>query len=253
MRIYSWNINGIRAAQKKGFLEWVAATDPDILCLQESKAHRDQVEPSLQCPEGYWSHWVSAQKRGYSGVVTYSKEQPLQTELLGEEDFDNEGRVQLLYYPRFVLVNAYFPNSQEQGKRLDYKLNFCDVLLARCQKIRKEGMPILLCGDYNIAHQAIDLARPKENEQSPGYFPEERSWMSHFLSEGFIDTFRHQTPDPHHYTWWSYRAKARERNVGWRIDYHCVSEELQSAVLSSTILPDVLGSDHCPVLVELSI
>jgi exodeoxyribonuclease-3 len=172
---------------------------------------------------------------------------------MGIKRFDDEGRVQVLEYPAFTVINAYFPNSQEAGARLEYKLDFCNSLLSFAKKLVKQGKNILICGDYNIAHTAIDLARPKQNEQNAGYLPEEREWMDKFIRAGFVDTFRVFTPGPGHYSWWSYRANARANNVGWRIDYHCVNQAFQPKVLGAEILTTVHGSDHCPVLVRLDV
>jgi len=264
MRVLSWNVNGIRAVEKRGFTGWLAKENPDILCLNETKAEPSQLSPTLVNPlvptgdgaEGkpYFSYWACAKKRGYSGVAIYSKTEPLDVRFLGVPEFDDEGRVLVADYKKFSLINAYFPNSQEGGKRLDYKLAFCAEILKLCNSLVEKGRHFLLCGDYNIAHTSIDLARPKQNEDSPGYLPEERAWMDEFIGVGHVDTFRHFHPDePDHYTWWSYRANARERNVGWRLDYHCVDRSFLPKVKSSLIRPDVTGSDHCPVEISLGL
>ncbi|MDR0447648.1 MAG: exodeoxyribonuclease III [Treponema sp.] len=257
MRILSWNVNGIRAVEKRGFSRWFTAESPNILCLQETKARPEQLSEELIKPRDkagkpYYSYWASAKKAGYSGVAVYSREEPEDVKLLGIADFDDEGRVLQAFFRDFVLITAYFPNSQEAGKRLSYKLAFCDVILTYCKKLVKQGKHFVLCGDYNIAHTAIDLARPKENEGNAGYLPEERAWMDSFTKAGFVDTFRHFHPEEKgHYSWWSYRVNARERNVGWRIDYHCVDPAFLPMVKRSIIRPDVEGSDHCPVEIEL--
>ena len=256
-RVVSWNVNGIRAVEKKGFVDWVAAESPDILCLQETKAHPDQLSAELMAPcdrSGgvYKSYWAHAQKAGYSGAAIYSRTEPLEVRRLGVREFDDEGRVLIADYPTFSLINAYFPNSQDLGARLPYKLAFCDAILEKCRELVASGRSIVLCGDYNIAHTAIDLARPKANEESPGYLPEERAWMDTFTASGFADTFRRFHPGmKDQYSWWSYRMKAREKNIGWRIDYHCVDEAFMQRVKSSIIRPDVQGSDHCPVEIVL--
>lgn len=253
-KIYSWNVNGIRAVQKKGFLNWFAQTSPDILALQESKAHKEQLDDELINVPGYQSHWVSAQKKGYSGVVLYTKEEPNQIETFGIDEFDFEGRTIIAHYDTFTLINCYFPNSQEAGARLDYKLRFCDALLEKCNAFVAEGKQIVLCGDYNIAHTEIDLKNPKTNEKNPGFLPEERAWMSKFLESGYEDVFRNRHPgEKDHYTWWSYRFQARAKNVGWRIDYHCVNKDFEAAVSDTQIHVDVMGSDHCPVSITLDI
>jgi exodeoxyribonuclease-3 len=252
--IFSWNVNGIRAADRKGLRNWIKQDDPDILALQETKAHEEQLTKELKEIDGYRSYFLSARKRGYSGVALYSKEEPLAIEPLGDDNFDVEGRTIIARYPGFTLINCYFPNSQTEGKRLDYKLAFCDTLLNKCNDLVKNGEKVLLCGDYNIAHKPIDLANPKSNEKNPGYFPEERAWMTKFLNAGYIDTFRHFHPnEPGHYTWWSYRLRARARDIGWRIDYHCVNKDFQDAVLETKIHKGVMGSDHCPVSIRLDV
>ena len=249
--VVSWNVNGIRAAQGKGFLDWLTTTGPDVCCVQETKAQRDQLDEALLAPEGYHTIWHSAERKGYSGVAAFVREEPLSVEVLGSPEFDSEGRTQILEYPDVTILNCYFPNSQEAGARLDYKVAFCAAILDKCRDLVGRGRHILLCGDYNIAHQPIDLANPKQNEKNPGYLPEERAWMTEFLGAGFVDTFRMFSADPGQYTWWSYRFHARDKNIGWRIDYHCVDQGLASAVRSSRIQAEVMGSDHCPVVIEL--
>lgn len=249
--IYSWNVNGVRAICRKGFLEWFDRVQPDILCLQETKARRGDLDASILEPKGYTSLWRSARKPGYSGVATYFRQEPLSESDMGIEEYDAEGRVQVLEYPGFTLVNAYFPNSQPERKRLDYKLGFCEAMGALCDRLRGQGKHVVVCGDINIAHREIDLARPKDNTESPGFYLEERESMTRFLARGYADTFRHFTPDPGHYTWWSYRAGARQRNVGWRIDYHLVNEELLPRLQRADIHCEVPGSDHCPVSITL--
>lgn len=251
MTIISWNVNGIRAAEKKGLFSFLQDAQPDIFCLQETKAHPSQLTADFLEPGEYRSHWSSAQKAGYSGVVIYTKIPPLSASLLDNARLDEEGRGLVLNYGAFVLINTYFPNSQPEGRRLDYKLEFCAHILDYCNTLVKKGENVLLCGDYNIAHKPIDLARPKQNEKNPGYLPEERAWMDSFIQAGYVDTFRNYTTDPGHYTWWSYRGRARENNVGWRLDYHCVNQAFAPSVQRSSILPEVSGSDHCPVLIEV--
>jgi exodeoxyribonuclease III len=249
--VISWNVNGIRAAQKKGFVDWLGNTGADVVCVQETKAMKEQLDDELLAPDGYHAIWQSAERKGYSGVAAFSRTEPLSVDVLGSDEFDVEGRTMVLEYPEVTILNCYFPNSQAEGARIDYKIGFCDAILEKCRELVGQGKHILLCGDYNIAHLPIDLARPKQNERNPGYLPEERAWMAKFLGAGFVDTFRTFCDAPEQYTWWSYRFKAREKNLGWRIDYHCVNEALAPAVKSSTILADVMGSDHCPVVIEL--
>jgi exodeoxyribonuclease-3 len=252
-RIISWNVNGIRAVEKKGFIEWMSGESADVVCLQETKAKPEQLSADLlhiKDKDGrpYHAFWASAKKPGYSGVALYSKEEPVRVKLLGREEFDDEGRILEAEFKDFSVISAYFPNSQDAGKRLDYKLAFCEAVMKLCKKFVKDGRHFVLCGDYNIAHTAIDLAHPKENEGNAGYLPEERAWMDAYTGAGFVDTFRSLHPDEKGaYTWWSYRMRAREKNVGWRIDYHCVDPAFFPSVKASVIRPLVLGSDHCPI------
>jgi exodeoxyribonuclease-3 len=258
MKIISWNVNGIRAVEKRGFTDWLARESPDILCLNETKAEPGQLAPELLNPpvkgKPYTAFWASAKKKGYAGVAIYTRVEPDEVLFFGKPEFDNEGRVLRAEFRDFTLIAAYFPNSQDAGARLDYKLAFCGAMLKLCNSLVKQGRHFLLCGDYNIAHTPIDLARPKENEGNAGYLPEERAWMDKFTQAGHVDTFRHFHPgQTGHYSWWSYRAGARARNVGWRIDYHCVDNAFMPKVKSSIIRPDVEGSDHCPVEIELQV
>jgi exodeoxyribonuclease-3 len=245
--------------EKKGFSQWLKAESPDVLCVQETKARPEQLSQELRNPvdkdgKPYHSYWASAKKAGYSGVAVFSREEPLDIRPLGVPDFDDEGRVLQAFYRDFVLISAYFPNSQDAGARLPYKLAFCGAIMKHCKKLVKQGKHFILCGDYNIAHTPIDLARPKENETNAGYLPEERAWMDKFTTAGFADTFRYFHPgEGGHYSWWSYRMNARARNVGWRLDYHCVDGAFLSRVKSSIIRNDVEGSDHCPVEIEVQV
>jgi exodeoxyribonuclease-3 len=258
MRILSWNVNGIRAVEKRGLTEWITRESPDVLCLQETKAEPGQLPPELLSPKDnkgaeYLSFWASAKKKGYSGVAIYTKAKPLSVKPLEIAEFDDEGRALRAEFRDFTLISAYFPNSQDAGARLPYKLRFCDAVLKLCNDFVKKGRHFVLCGDYNIAHTPIDLARPKENEDSAGYLPEERAWMDAYISAGHVDTFRYFHPGQGgHYSWWSYRGGARDRNVGWRIDYHCVDKAFMCKVKASIIRNDVSGSDHCPVELTLN-
>jgi len=249
--VVSWNVNGIRAVEKKGMLDWFAGELPDVLCLQETKAHKGQVSEELAGPSfgdvTYKSWWSSAKKAGYSGTAIYSRTEPEDVRFLGVPEFDDEGRVTIASFPEADVISAYFPNSQEAGARLGYKLDFCAAIRAECDRIVAAGRNVILCGDYNIAHKPIDLANPKSNEKSPGYLPEERAWMDTFIGAGYVDTFRAFCDEPHRYSWWSYRFHAREKNIGWRIDYSCVNPGFMDRVETSAILADVMGSDHCPV------
>ena len=259
MRILSFNVNGIRAVEKKDFIPWMGTEDADVVCIQETKARPEQLSQALReirdkNGKSYHVFWASAKKSGYSGVAIYSKTEPLDVKTFGISEFDDEGRVLQADFQDFTLICAYFPNSQDEGKRLGYKLRFCDAILDLCRMYRKKKRHFVLSGDYNIAHTPIDLARPKENEGNAGYLPEERDWMDSFAAAGFVDTFRHFHPgETGHYSWWSYRMNARERNVGWRLDYHCTDPEFLPAVKSSIIRPEVTGSDHCPVEITLKL
>ena len=225
-----------------------------MVCLQETKAQPEKISEELRGIKPYRAYWASGKRPGYSGVAIYTKIEPLDIRVLGKPEFDDEGRVLQADFKDFTLISAYFPNSQEEGKRLDYKLAFCDAIMELCQGYRKQKRHFVLCGDFNVAHTAIDLARPKENEKSTGYLPEERAWMDSFTAAGFVDTFRHFHPgERNHYTWWSLRSGARERNVGWRLDYHCTDPEFLAAVESSVVRPEVQGSDHCPVEITLKV
>lgn len=247
VKLHSWNVNGLRAVLGKGFADYVATERPDILCLQETKARPEQVELPLELG-GYRTYWNSAEKPGYSGVAVFSREKPLDVKLgLGVEAHDREGRVLTLEYADFILVNVYTPNSQDGLRRLPYRLEWDEVFREHLVRESKRK-PVVFCGDLNVAHSEIDLARPRENRMNPGFSDQERESFSRLLDAGFTDTFRHVHPDATGaYSWWSYRAGARQNNVGWRIDYFGVSSHWKDRVKSAAILPHVHGSDHCPV------
>ncbi len=252
MKLLCWNVNGLRSVQRTGFLYWFERQAADVVCVQETKVHPEQLEPELLRPLGYHSSWHSARRPGYSGVATFSKRKPLAVRCgTGNRAFDREGRVLITEFPRFVLINAYFPNSQRDHARLDFKLAFCRSMLRLMNRYRRAGRNVLVCGDYNIAHRAIDLANPKGNKDNAGFLPEERAWMDRLVKHGWVDTFRHFCADPGHYSWWSYRAGVRERNVGWRLDYFYANPELVPKLRSAYIQKEVMGSDHCPVGLEL--
>lgn len=224
-----------------------------MFCLQETKAHENQLDAAITEIDGYHVYFVSGERKGYSGVALYTKQQPKRvTPGFGIDRFDREGRVLIAEYDQFLLLNVYFPNGQASEERLRYKLDFYDAFLDYINSLREQGKHLIICGDVNTAHKAIDLARPKANETTSGFLPEERAWIDKLLRHGYLDTFRmfHQTPD--HYTWWSFRSRARERNVGWRIDYFFVNEDLKDHLQSAFILPDVMGSDHCPIGIEIA-
>ena len=252
MRILSWNVNGIRAAYKKGFLDWLKKENPDILCIQETKAHPEQLTDDLRNVDGYESYFSSAERKGYSGVAIYTKQKPKKVEHgFGVKKFDSEGRILVAEYPKFVLMSIYYPNGKASAERLKYKMEFYDAFLKFANKLKKQGKNIIVCGDVNTAHKEIDIARPKENEKVSGFLPEERAWIDKFLSNGYLDTFRMFNKEPDNYTWWDMITRARERNVGWRIDYFYVNEEFKKKVKDAFILADVMGSDHCPIGIEL--
>ncbi|RLC94209.1 MAG: exodeoxyribonuclease III [Chloroflexi bacterium] len=251
-RILCWNVNGVRAVKRKGFFEWLYRESPDILCLQETKVQPDQIDDELREPQGYHAYWNCSDTRGYSGVASLCKEEPLSVKTgFGIEAFDREGRVLITEHPGFLLFNVYFPNGKKDAQRLKYKMDFYDAFLEFIEPLRAQGQKLVICGDFNTAHKAIDLARPKENEKVSGFLPEERAWMDKFVAHGYVDTFRHFNREPGQYTWWDLKSRARERNVGWRIDYFFVSDNLLPQVSSAFIMPDVMGSDHCPVGITL--
>jgi len=252
LKILSWNVNGIRGAQKRGFSDWLASESPDILCVQETKASPDQLPEALKNPPGYHSYWNSAQRKGYSGVGVYSKKEPLNlTVSMGLKSFDEEGRLMQLDFGDFVLFNVYFPNGKSGPERLRFKMDFYDAFLERIELLRQHQNRLVVVGDVNTAHNEIDLARPKENSKISGFLPIERAWIDKVVSRGYVDTFRHLHPETVKYSWWDMKSRARERNVGWRIDYVFVTREMLDSVKSAFILNDLMGSDHCPVGVDL--
>lgn len=246
MKLVSWNVNGIRAILKKNFLSYVASENPDILCLQETKARQEQVEAIL--PEYKHQFWNAAERPGYSGTAIFSKQKPIEVNLgIGIKEHDTEGRVITLELPKFFLVNVYTPNSGNELKRLDYRQTW-DKAFAKYVAGLQKTKPVVTCGDFNVAHEEIDLARPDENHLSAGFTDQERDGFRNLLKIGLIDSFRHQYPGRENaYSWWSYRTAARERNIGWRIDYFCCSQALQKQIKDAFICAQVLGSDHCPV------
>jgi exodeoxyribonuclease-3 len=254
MKILSWNVNGIRAADKKGFFKWFKTQNADIVCLQEIKAMPEQVSPHLRNIPNYESYWNPAERKGYSGVLTFSKKKAITIKKgFGIPNFDNEGRILITEFPSFTLFNIYFPNGKKNQERLDYKLDFYDTFLAYADNLKLEGQNIVVCGDFNTAHKEIDLARPKENEKTSGFLPVERAWIDTFIDHGYVDTFRHFNKEPDQYTWWDMKTRARERNVGWRIDYFFTNKEFIPKIKNAFIMQDVLGSDHCPVGLEIEV
>jgi exodeoxyribonuclease-3 len=245
MKLISWNVNGIRAVLGKGFLDYVNAEDPDILCLQETRAHPDQVDMSLkQYPHHFWN---SAEKKGYSGTAIFSKTEPLGVFYeMGKKDHTGEGRIITVEYKEYYLVNVYTPNAQQGLARLDYRMEWDRDFLLFLKNLEK-NKPVVFCGDLNVAHKEIDLKNPKANRNNAGFTDQEREGFSNYVNYGFIDTFREFNQEPGQYTWWSYRFNAREKNIGWRIDYFCISASLRPSLQDAFIRPEVLGSDHCPV------
>ncbi len=253
MKLLCWNVNGIRAIKGKGFLEWLRRESPDILCLQETKADAEGLDADLREPGGYYTYWSRPEKRGYGGVATYTKPRPLSVGYDFASSFGVEGRVVITEYPEFTLFNVYFPNGKQSKARLDYKLEFYDVFLDYVDSLKAKGKKLVVCGDVNTAHREIDLARPKENEKVSGFLPEERAWIDRFIAHGYVDAFRHFHKEPNQYTWWDYKTRARERNVGWRLDYFFVSESLLPSLADAFIMSEVTGSDHCPIGIILKV
>ena len=254
MKLISWNVNGLRAIYKKGNFGEILKTGPDILCLQETKVEAKQLDPELRNPDGYFSYFThSKMRKGYSGVAVYTKIKPDKVEEgMGIEKMDQEGRLLVLYYPDFVLLNGYFPNGGGGPERLKYKLDFYDAFLNLIEKLRTSGKKIIICGDINTAHEAVDLARPKENEKNTGFLPEERAWIDELVNHGYIDIFRHLHPHTRDaYTFWDSKSRARDRNVGWRLDYFFISPDLLPRVKSTSLMSAFPGSDHCPIVLEL--
>jgi exodeoxyribonuclease-3 len=252
MRIISWNVNGIRAVWKKGFPEWLTKENPDILCLQETKAQPEQLTEEVMAYNNYKTYFFSAEKKGYSGVAIYSRQEPLKVSSgFDNPHFDQEGRVLEVEYDNFILYNAYFPNGGRGPDRVKYKLEFYEHLFNRAEEQRKRKKNIIVVGDYNTAHKEIDLARPGPNSKVTGFLPEERAWIDKIIGMGYIDIFREYNKEPAQYTYWDQITRARERNTGWRIDYFMISKEMRDMVTNATIAMQVMGSDHCPIELEL--
>lgn len=255
MKITTWNVNGLRAVLSKGALAWLEEHQPDVLCLQEIKTRPEQLDESqaeilqrFPCQA-----WHPAERPGYSGVATLAAAGPQQVQIgLGEPHFDREGRVIVSRYPQFLLFNIYFPNGQRDHGRLQYKLDFYAQLLAICDDLHAAGERVVICGDFNTAHREIDLRNPRQNQNTSGFLPEERVWIDRYLSHGFVDAFRALYPERVQYTWWTYLHRARERNVGWRLDYFLISESLLPAVEDVIVHEEIMGSDHCPVSLVIS-
>ena len=252
MKIISYNVNGIRAAIKKGFFDWAKEVDADVIAIQETKARPEQVDITPLTELGYKDYWVSAEKKGYSGVAIFSKTEPKHIEYgLGIEKYDFEGRAIRVDFETFSVLNVYMPSGTTGGPRQDYKFDWMKDFFEYAQELKKTIPNLIICGDYNICNKAIDIHNPVSNKKSSGFLPEEREWMDTFFESGFIDTFRHFNQEPHNYSWWSYRAGARGNNKGWRIDYLAATEAMKDRLTAAGILSEAMHSDHCPVVVEI--
>jgi exodeoxyribonuclease-3 len=256
LRLYSWNVNGLRAVHRKGvFLEWLARTQPDILCLQETKCRPDQLDEALLNPPGYVTYWAAAERGGYSGVALYTRLAPRSVQVgMGITEYDGEGRTLIADFGGFVLINAYFPNGGRDHSRVPFKMRYKADFLDYAERLRQQGRSVIFCGDVNTAHREIDLARPRQNRNTTGFMPIEREWLDRVIEHGYLDTFRALYPDTvGAYTWWAQVTFSREKNVGWRLDYFFVSPDLWPHVTDAAIHPDVFGSDHCPVSLSLDL
>ena len=252
MKIITYNVNGIRAAMGHGLIDWLKATNPDVLCLQEIKATPEQINVSEFEQLGYKHYWYPAQKKGYSGVAIFSKTEPLHVEYgCGIKEYDDEGRVLRIDFTDFSVMSVYHPSGSSGDERQAFKMKWLSDFQRYINELKKSKGNLILCGDYNICHKAIDIHNPVSNAKTSGFLPEEREWMEKFIDSGFIDTFRHFNKAPHQYSWWSYRAGSRAKNLGWRIDYNMAALSLEKRLKRAVILPDAMHSDHCPVLLEL--
>ncbi len=252
MKIISYNVNGIRAAMSKGFIEWMKNEDPDVLCVQEIKANPEQVGVFEFEELGYHHYWYPAQKKGYSGVAIFSKEKPKNiTYGCGIKAYDDEGRILVADFEKYSVMSVYHPSGSSGDERQSFKMQWLNDYQKYIDELKKSKPNIILCGDFNICHKPIDIHNPKSNANTSGFLPEEREWMENFINSGFIDSFRHLNKNPHHYSWWSYRAGARGKNLGWRIDYNLVPQHLVSQIKNASIMPEAMHSDHCPVILEI--
>ncbi|MBT8196635.1 MAG: exodeoxyribonuclease III [Bacteroidia bacterium] len=252
-KIITYNVNGIRAAINKGFIDWIKNVNPDVICLQEIKANPEQFDTGLFENLGYQHYWYPAEKKGYSGVALLSKDEPDNVVYgCGIKKYDSEGRVIQADFGDTSIMSVYMPSGSSGDERQAFKMKWLTDFNKYIKKLRKDREKLIVSGDYNICHKAIDIHNPVSNKKSSGFLPEEREWMDKFTKGGFIDSFRYFNEDPHHYTWWSYRANARAKNLGWRIDYHMATENMKDDLKRSVILPEAKHSDHCPVLVEVN-
>jgi len=254
MKLISWNVNGLRATVKKGGFDWLMNENPDIFCLQETKAHPEQLDADIVSPVGYTAYFDHSKgRKGYSGVAIYTKVSPETVEYgFGVPELDQEGRQITLFFKDLVVINTYFPNGGGGPERLDFKMRYYDAFLKYVENIRKTHKNVIFCGDVNTAHSPIDLARPKENEKNTGFLPSERAWIDKVVAHGYVDTWRHLHPNEIGYTWWDMKTFARERNVGWRIDYFFASDEAMKKIIKAKIHSTILGSDHCPISIEMA-
>jgi len=254
VKILTYNVNGIRAALRKDFASWLKATNPDVICLQEIKANPEQFETSVFTDLGYHCFWNPAEKKGYSGVAILSKTKPNHIQYgCGIAEIDFEGRILKADFDNFSVMSAYFPSGSSGDVRQAFKMKFLSQFQNYINELKKDFPKLIISGDYNICHRSIDIHNPQRNQNTSGFLPEEREWMSEFITSGFIDSFRHLNPEPHNYSWWSYRANSRAKNLGWRIDYNMISENLLAHLNRSAILSQAHHSDHCPVLVEMEL
>ncbi|WP_295363942.1 exodeoxyribonuclease III [uncultured Pseudoramibacter sp.] len=254
MKLYSWNVNGIRAAEKKGLVDWIKSEQPDVLGIQELKATEDQLPDTLKQIDGYHAFFNPAERKGYSGTAVYYKEAPLDIHTgLSDDRFNHEGRTIVMEYPDFTLYNIYFPNGGQGDDRLQFKMDFYDCFQKDVNALVAEGKRVIVCGDVNTAHTEIDLKNPKSNAKRSGFLPIEREWVTQFLNDGYIDTYRYFHPDQIEYSWWSYRFNARANNAGWRIDYFFASDNAKDLLEDAAIHTDVMGSDHCPISLTLKL
>lgn len=252
MKIISWNVNGLRAVLKKNFLEYINNEKPDILAIQETKLQQEQIPNEINELEGYHKFWNFAAKKGYSGVALFTKLLPEKLEYsIGDPGFDTEGRLIIAHFADFILINCYFPNGKMSEERLQYKLDYYDRIFGLMQSLRACGKNLIVGGDFNTAHKEIDLAHPKQNEETSGFLPIERAWLDKIVQNGWVDTFRRFNQEPQQYSWWTYRIGSRERNVGWRIDYFFTNKENMKNIKNAFIQQQIMGSDHCPVGLEM--
>jgi exodeoxyribonuclease-3 len=253
MKIITYNLNGIRAAMSKGLIDWIRQVSPDVLCVQEIKANPDQVGVFEFEELGYHHYWYPAQKKGYSGVAIFTKQKPKHIEYgCGIKEYDDEGRILRIDFEEFSVMSVYHPSGSSGDLRQAFKMEWLEAFLNYINQLKATYPKLVICGDFNICHKAIDIHNPKSNANTSGFLPEEREWMEQFINSGFVDSFRYFNQEPHQYSWWSYRAGSRAKNLGWRIDYNFVTDNLKNRISRSVILPSAIHSDHCPVLLEMS-